>query len=158
MVSALGEYIDYENGKKVMKNRDMSILELCVNADPEQPDIFECQQFIDYLDFKWNTFGRNFYMLAFIMHLFYIGLLTIYVFQIYMNGNLENMDLFGLMICIGIIYPACMNFLEMYKKGVDYFLDFSNYNDLIYVWAGLINVILQNSGGPFQFPCKFLMS
>ena len=42
MVSALGEYIDYENGKKVMKNRDMSILELCINADPEQPDIFEC--------------------------------------------------------------------------------------------------------------------
>ena len=97
-------------------------------------------------------------MLAFIMHLFYIGLLTIYVFQIYMNGNLENMDLFGTMICVGIVYPALMNFLEMYKKGFDYFLDFSNYNDLIYVWAGLINVILQNSGGPFQFACKFLMS
>jgi len=42
MVSVLGEYIDYENGRKEMKNRDMSILELCINAVPEQPDIFEC--------------------------------------------------------------------------------------------------------------------
>ena len=42
LVSSLGEYIDYENGKKEMKNKDMSILELCVDATPEQPDIFEC--------------------------------------------------------------------------------------------------------------------
>ena len=60
--------------------------------------------------------------------------------------NEENMMLFNKMIIAGIMYPAILSFTEIYKSGiVNYFSDGSNYMDLIYVWAGLINVLLQNS-------------
>ena len=73
--------------------------------------------------------------------------------------NEENMDLFNKMIIAGIMYPAILSFVEIYKSGiVAYFSDGSNYMELVYVWAGLINVLLQNSMSPFSFYCKFVMS
>ena len=74
------------------------------------------------------------------------------------------MHYYGTMIIIGIVYPAVLNFMEMYKKGFSYFEELINYSDLIYTWAGLINVLMQNSGkasegsGPYKFECKLLMA
>jgi len=97
----------------------MSILDLCINSD--EPDIFKVDHFIEFLEFKWDSFSRFFYVLSFSMHLWYIGTLTIYVNEIYIQGNTEKKRFFGTVIILGIIYPACINFLEMYKKRLDYF-------------------------------------
>ena len=60
-----------------------------------------------------------------------------------MMYNENNMDLFGKMIIAGIVYPAILSFTEIYKSGiVVYFSDGNNYMELVYVWAGLVNVLL----------------
>lgn len=94
------------------------------------------------------------------MHFFYIIMLVIYTHVIYIDdaGDEDSRKFFTIMLAIGILYPAGYDITQMFRGGLcDYFADFWNYADLIYIWSSIANVILQNVLEPFNLWCKFLM-
>lgn len=65
-------------------------------------------------------------------------------------------------MAVGIIYPALYDLVQLKKSGfADYFGDFWNYSDLIFVYSGIINMVLQNFFAdqfhPSSLTCKVLM-
>ena len=60
----------------------------------------------------------------------------------------------------GLLYPWGYDTIQLYKSGLtSYLSEFWNYSDLIFVYSGIINMILQNftSFQPYDLLCKILM-
>ena len=63
-------------------------------------------------------------------------------------------------MAIGLIYPWTYEIIQMNKIGlIAYSKDFWNYSDTIFVYSGMINMILQNFTEihPRHIVCKILM-
>lgn len=59
----------------------------------------------------------------------------------------------------GIIYPLFYDLNQIYKQGVtDYFSEFSNYSNQMYIWCSVVNVISQNVSDFDAFHNKLLMT
>ena len=143
----LGEYITTnEFGEKVINNEEESLMELCTDAVEEYPDlldIFEAENFIQVIQFKWKSFAKPLHLMGCMFHFFYIALLVLYINQIYVHNVEENRSIFETLIIFGVIYPAVYDTTQMYKSGWRvYFKQLGNYADLIYVWGSVVNVIL----------------
>ena len=50
-----------------------------------------------------------------------------------------------MMLLVGMIYPACYDFYQLYGDPWGYFTDFWNWIDQAYIWCGLANIIIQNT-------------
>lgn len=65
-------------------------------------------------------------------------------------------------MALGIVYPFFYDLIQLKKSGFsDYLSDFWNYSDLIFVYSGIINMVLQNFFAedfhPSSLTCKILM-
>lgn len=48
------------------------------------------------------------------------------------------------MLATGILYPFVYDNIQLYKSGFsEYFSQIWNYTDLLFIWSGFINVIIQ---------------
>ena len=95
------------------------------------------------------------------MHIVYIAFLFTYINIVYNNYSeetVENIFPYTMMLFAGIIYPACYDFYQLYQDPLDYFTDFWNWIDQIYIWAAVANVVIQNTHGPLSLPCKIMMT
>ena len=84
------------------------------NADTEL-GVFDVDNMVDYLEFKWVTFARQSHFFGFLMHLFYVCVLTMYINGIYVNNNETYKDLYNSILYFGIFYPAFYDFNQMYR-------------------------------------------
>jgi len=75
--------------------------------------------------------------------MFYMASFIIYIYQIYVYGRYDEQGKWSLLMALGIVYPACYDLSQLYKCGIrDYFSDSWNYSDLIFVYSGIINMVL----------------
>ena len=94
------------------------------------------------------------------MHLFYIFTLVLYINIVYIHnsGTAKDQQTYSILLAIGILYPALYDWTQMFRGGLEnYFSDFWNYTDLLYIWSSIGNVICQNVNGPFHLLSKILM-
>ena len=94
------------------------------------------------------------------MHLFYLMSFNVYIYQIYVHGRYDEQARWSLLMAAGLIYPWSYDTIQLYKSGfVGYFSEFWNYSDMIFVYSGIVNMILQNFTAfkPSDLLCKILM-
>jgi len=97
-------------------------------------------------------------MVGFVFHLIYMGILTAYTYYIYVldieAGQKEQprRRALELALIFGIVFPALYDWIQAYQVGLRAYLSsLSNYIDTIYIWGGIINVILQNASSSQAF-------
>jgi len=103
-------------------------------------------------------------MVGCIVHFLYISVLFVYTYVVYIVGNnsvkedgSEDNSL-GILLLLGVIYPALYEFVQMLKVGVgEYLADFGNYVDLIYIWGSIAMSMIHQELGPFHLISKILM-
>lgn len=163
LLPILGEHIlaetDARSGKKKLTfcNTDINFMGLCTES--EELDIFETETIKKLIEFKWETYARRHHVIGCCMHFFYLLTLIIYINVVYVLnvGDDQDKHLYSYLLGLGIIYPALYDFTQMLRTGFDYFLDFWNYADMIYIWSSIANIVLQNVYSPFDLTCKILM-
>ena len=101
-----------------MCNEGVSLMDLFIENAEIELGIFDVDNMIDYLQFKWVTFARPSQFFGFIMHLFYMSVLTLYINGIYVKNNDENKALYNSILYFGIFYPAFYDFNQMYRQGL----------------------------------------
>ena len=78
MLPSLGEYIlDEPSQEKKIINEGIRLQDLAKCTG--EIATFDGEIFNEVIDYKWNGFVRGFMMFGFLMHLFYIVMLTIYI-------------------------------------------------------------------------------
>ena len=78
------------------------------------------------------------------MHLFYIFTLVLYINIVYIHnsGTPQDQQTYSILLAFGILYPAMYDWTQMFRGGLEnYFSDFWNYTDLLYIWSSIGNVI-----------------
>ena len=71
----------------------------------------------------------------------------------------ESTRPYQILLIVAIIYPFWYETTQMFKSGVcQYLSEIPNYLDMLYIYGGIANVILQNMMDPFDFINKLLMT
>ena len=84
-------------------------------------------------------------MYGFLAHCIYAVILILYVNLVYIQYEQDPSvkHIYSYLLIGVILYPAAYDFTQFYREGVrSYLSDMSNYFDMIYIWSGIINVIL----------------
>lgn len=99
--------------------------------------------------FKWNSFAFRLHLIGTLFHVFYIGILVVFIYNVYVspgktaNGVPVHAKYYQVGIILGVIYPMCYDFRQMYNEGIaKYFSDPGNALDLLYIWGSVANVVL----------------
>ena len=130
------------NNEKTFYNTDVNFMGL-LNAS-EELEIYDAKSIQEVIQFKWDTYARNHHIVGCIMHLFYICTLVVYINIVYINnaGTDKQKQVYSMLLAVGIFYPAVYDWSQMYRSGLDeYFSDFWNYTDLLYIWSSIGNII-----------------
>ena len=91
------------------------------------------------------------------MHFFYTFMLIFYVKTNYMIEN-EYQMYYAIALAVGLIYPACYDFIQLYKTGmIEYLSEAWNYADLLYIFGSLFNIVLQLFLGPYNIASRVQM-
>jgi len=114
-LTQLGEYVHYVDGKKVLANEGISLLQLCAEAD--ELELFETDELDELITFKWDAFAKNFMLIGCFFHFCYLTIMIIYVNAIYINNDKANANLYGILLMIGIIYPMFYDIRQLYLLG-----------------------------------------
>ena len=130
-----------------MMNEGVSLMKMCTES--EQLDIFEVSNFTEITQYRWNRYGLYYYLIGFIFHIYYIVLQLIYVHAVYINGEEDKRAILSKLIIIGIFYPIVEELLQLGVAGFrDYFLDPANWANIVYIVAGILNVVVQSQPRP----------
>jgi|TARA_B110001450_G_scaffold255281_1_gene282438 hypothetical protein len=148
-----------------LANSDINLLEECANS--EELSIFETDTLKDLIEFKWNQYGYLFHLGGFLIHAVYVLMLFVYTDMVYINGSSKALADDGfktnfhslLIVLLALItYPLLYEIIQMFKGGLgEYFSDFGNYFDLIYIFGSFIMAFV-HWGNPYSFASKLLMS
>ena len=85
--------------------------------------------------------------------------LCLYIDKVYIKAETKDVQVYQILLIIAIIYPFWYETIQMFRMGVSVYLsELANYLDLLYIYGGIANVVLQNTMDPFGFPNKLLMS
>ena len=81
-------------------------------AGSEEIEVFETENLINYVTFKWDAFAWAKHMTGFIFHLIYIGILCVYTYEIYVLDTPAGIfrDICGYLILVGLLYPMSYDF------------------------------------------------
>jgi len=141
MLPSLSEYVEVdEHGHKEIINEGISLLGLC--TDSEELEIFESANIQKLIMFKWDTFAFKIHMVGCLMHLVYVCVMIAYIDYVYIANKEEYKVFYERLLVLAIIYPACYDWIQLYKTGWAYFSELQNYSDMIYIYGGIANVIL----------------
>lgn len=121
--------------------------------------IFESENFRHLIKFKWDKFAKSLHLRGCFFHFFYMMTLLIFINKVYINNDFENLRTYQILLCVGILYPFWYDTMQLYRSGFKaYFADMANYLDLLYVYGGITNVVLQNVIDQQHFLNKLLMT
>ena len=70
------------------KNLDANLLGLC--AESEEMSMFEAESLKDLIEFKWNSYAKNFHLFGCIYHIGYIWILLVYTKFVYIIGPVDH--------------------------------------------------------------------
>lgn len=113
MLTLLGEYIEDKDGKISFVNKDMSLIDLCIQN--ELIDVFESENFIELIMFKWKAFAKKLHMVGFFFHLFYVALLMVYVNFVYILCIYKYNKIFEILLGLAVLYPAWYDTSQLCK-------------------------------------------
>ena len=96
-------------------------------------------------------------MLGCFMHIFSCMIIILYVNNSYIEES-ENQIVYACLLAVGIIYPSIYDFSQMFKLGPDeYFQEFWNFVDIMYILGMFFNIGLQILLGPFSLYSRISM-
>jgi hypothetical protein len=83
------------------------LVEQAQEIGADEMDIFQSSVMQDLVTFKWETYAYKVHYTGAMMHLFYIGCLSIYIYTTFLIGTYgERTDIaYTYIMCAGIIYP-----------------------------------------------------
>ena len=162
LLPIIGEHIidkdEKNDNDKTYLNSDVNFMGLL--NETEELEIYETQTIQELIQFKWDKYARKHHIFGCMMHLFYIFTLVLYINIVYIHnsGSPKDQQTYSILLAFGILYPAMYDWTQMFRGGLEnYFSDFWNYTDLLYIWSSIGNVICQNVNGPFHLLSKILM-
>lgn len=136
-----------------MLNKDVNFLDLC-NASDEL-EMFGVRNLQDLIEYKWKTFGQFLHKISFYVHLFFLVILFSYYIIVYLNGD-TNEALNWILLVI-IMYPTLYELQYIRQTGLgEYFSDWGNCINIIYVWSSVMTVILHLTLGPLHKASRWL--
>lgn len=158
MLPTLSEYIVQDaDGNREIINEGIDLVNECIESD--ELAIFDSENFQQIIVFKWDQFGKFLHMRGCFFHFFYMIILCIYINQVYINATTEGTRIYQILLIVGIIYPFWYETTQMFRQGIcSYLSEAANYLDLLYIYGGISNVILQNIIDPMAFINKLLMT
>lgn len=114
-------------------------------SESDEIELFDSQQIIDVISFKWECYGRDHHIFGSLMHFMYVLLFVLYVNFVYLYNDLgENHIIYTLILAVGIIYPWIYDLIQLVSDGPTvYFQDPWNFVDFIYIYGSITNIILQ---------------
>jgi hypothetical protein len=117
-LSRLGECVDSIDpltGEKTFLNKGYSILdEMCSNNELE---LFETQQVIDLITFKWQKYAKKLHLTGCIAHFTYVTILMIYIYHVYIQNDQKDSRFYGRLLFIGVLYPMTYDLTQLYRSG-----------------------------------------
>ena len=143
----VNEYIEQPDPEKPLQkqkfvNKHISLMDHCTES-PEL-NLFISNALVHVLDFKWKEYAVKFHSIGCLMHFCYMGLLFVYIYEVYIKYNLEYKLLMDIVLCCGLLYPLFYEFYQLKRYGARvYFTDLNNFNDAAYVFAGITNLFSQ---------------
>ena len=161
----IDEHVVYDanevNGVRFV-NEGYGFFDKCISSG--ELTIFNVKNFQELLNFKWDTYGKSWHLVGFSFHCLYVCLITVYNYQIYIEDVEADQkekpirNFMEIALICGVLYPAIYDFTQMTKAGLrDYFSQFGNYLDMLYIFSSIANTILQKSMSSQAFPCKIAM-
>lgn len=114
-------------------------------------DIFLSKAVQDYINFKWNTFGRNWHLIGCTAHFIYITILIYYNASVYIYNvigyksdpskpegggtfNREIVVTYAVLLGFGICYAFLYDLTQVCRIGViNYYSDPWNFIDSLYI-------------------------
>ena len=85
LIPQIGTHIvKNENGQNEYINEHISIMKLCTEGN--EFDIFSTSTINDYIQFKWETFGKKFHFVGSTAHLMYVIVLILYNSSVYIQN------------------------------------------------------------------------
>lgn len=85
--------------------------------------------------------------------------LCLYINKVYINVETQELQTYQILLVIAIIYPFWYESTQMCRMGFSVYLaEVANYLDLLYIYGGIANVVLQNTMDPYSFVNKLLMT
>ena len=94
-------------------------------------------------------------------HIVYLLAILLYINQIYLYNHTDSMYFLHKVILAGSAYPLAYDMGQMCKLGiVEYFSTVQNWFDFVFVWSGLLVVLIMNldtTVSPFDLLPKILL-
>ena len=100
----------YDEKQKPIINKDihnegMSLMSAA--ADSDELEIFESENFQNLLLFKWWSFAKNLHLFGCLMHLVYVFIMILYIYNVYIMRDQESSRVYENLLAIAVIYPFC---------------------------------------------------
>ena len=149
MLPTLSEYIiQDENGKRQVINKGIDLINECIESD--ELKIFNSENFQQVIMFKWKQYAKSLHLRGCFFHFFYMITLCLYINKVYIDAEQESMRVYQILLIVAIVYPFWYETTQMCRMGVSVYLsELGNYLDLLYIYGGITNVILQNIIDPY---------
>lgn len=143
---------DEDNQRKI-ENDGINFLRLC--ADTDEIEIFYADSIKELVRFRWDTQGFKFHAFGLIMHMIYIVVLLLYTQEGFIHGELNHNLSYGLLAFQ--LYPFFYEIIQLCHGGWDYFSDFGNFIDIIYIASSVVMTVIHANLGAEHAISKFLM-
>ena len=90
------------------------------------------------------------------VHCFYIGILFLYVEETYINA--KGNPYYSFVILGLVTVPLIYEGIQLYHAGfADYFGDFGNWLDVMFLWGSIAMAIFHYLQGPYTYISKVMM-
>ena len=86
-------------------------------AESDEIELFDSQQIIDVISFKWECYGRDHHIFGSLMHFLYVLLFVLYVNFVYLHKEGGNHVIYTLILAVGIIYPWIYDLIQLIGDG-----------------------------------------
>jgi len=114
-----------------------------VMQSEEEFQIFTAQPLVDYIDYKWETYGCQIHYVGAAMHAFYMTTITAYNLMAYIQAERygeTTSPYLPFLMALGFLYPTIYESSCLWRTGAAYFKDAWNWNDILYTFAGWANI------------------
>ena len=126
-------------------------------SETDELKIFDTDILQQMIKFKWEKYGMRHHLFGCVMHLFYTFIFTVYVANAYIKESQNNL-VYACLLALGILYPLLYDIHQFVKMGViEYFSQFWNYIDIMYISGSMLNLTLQLYLSPYNIFCRILM-
>jgi hypothetical protein len=87
-----------------MVNEDINIMSLC--EETEELDVFATKAMQDIIQYRWDTYGKQFHLTGLFFTMTYIASVILYVIEAYIESDSEHQKKFLIFLNAGLVYPV----------------------------------------------------